>query len=84
MREEEIEDLRNRIQERADQGQDLRHVLDELALEQKLLVEEETQEEEEIYNLKEIRDMRENEAKEYGDRLRQVKQDHFAGKEKLQ
>ncbi len=34
--------------------------------------------------MKEIRDMRETEAKEYCDRLRQVKQEHFAGKEKLQ
>ncbi len=76
-REEEIEELRNKIQDRADQGQDLRHVLDELAIEHKLLVEEEIQEKEELKNIKEIRDMREGEATEYGDRLRRLKNEHF-------
>lgn len=62
-----------KIESGADKGQDLRHVLDQLALEQKILIEEEQAEEEELKNLREIKDMRETEAREYSQKLRMVK-----------
>ena len=39
-REEEIDDLRGKIEHGSGHGEDLRHVLDKLALEEKLLIEE--------------------------------------------
>lgn len=37
-----------------------------------------------MYNLKEIRDMRESEAEEYGGKVRKLKEEHFNGRERLE
>jgi hypothetical protein len=65
--------LKNKIEGGADQGQDLREVLDRLAMEQTKIKEEEQQLDDELVKLKDIKKMREQEAKEYNEKLRQVK-----------
>ena len=81
-REGEITELRDKITGRAGKGDDLRGVLDRLAMEQRRLNEEKKQDEEEIGNVRDIKGMREQERSEYFDKLRQVKDKEFKTGEK--
>jgi len=81
-RDNEIIELRDKITQRANEATDLRRVLDGLALDQKELVEEKQVEEQELDQLREIRQLRKDEADGYSDRLRKVKQQAFQVGEK--
>ena len=61
----------------------MRRLLDKLALEQKLLVEELNQEDDDLQHLREIKEMREAEALDYSEKLRKYKMEHFNSQEKL-
>lgn len=52
-------------------------------MQQKILIEEKKQDEEEIDHLKEIREMRQSENEDYTQKLRKVKNDNFNCQEKL-
>jgi hypothetical protein len=62
---------------RAEAANDQRRVLDRLAMEQKLLVEQQASDDAELAQLREIKLMRKAEVDEYAARLRKLRNDLF-------
>ncbi|CDW87294.1 UNKNOWN [Stylonychia lemnae] len=81
-KENEIRQLKGKIQTKANEAGDIRRFLDKLVTDQNNLLEEKQNEEKAIQKLKEIRDMRKAEQDEYASKLRKLKNDQFRQNEK--
>ena len=82
-RDNEIIDLRDRINYSSNQAEELRKLLDRLAMQKKILAEEKQLDEAEIEQMKQIRIMRKQEEEEQAERLRKTKNEHFNQEERL-